>query len=163
MQVKITGTRFEFYLEGPISEKTPLYEYNIRNATEVHVDMEKVTFINSIGVRNWILWTCKLHEGIRFTLAKCPFVIVNQINTVHGFLPKTARIESFFAPYICECGAETTLLFQRGKEYEYPQNGEEGKVNFPKEIPCTKCSNKMEPDFLEKKIFGVLEKVIKES
>ncbi|WP_374079844.1 hypothetical protein [Bdellovibrio bacteriovorus] len=155
MQVKTTGTRFEFFLEGPISEKTGIYDYNIKNATEVVVDMEKVTFINSIGVKNWILWTNKVPTGCKIELTKCPFVIINQITMVHGFLPKSARVQSFFAPYICDCGAEANMLFRRGTEFEYAQNGEKEKFAAP-EVPCKKCSSKMEPDFIDKKIVGFL-------
>lgn len=156
MQVKTTGSKYEFFLEGPISEKTGLYDYVIKNATEVIVDLDKVTFINSIGVKNWISWTMKIPTGCKLQLTRCPFVIINQINMVHGFLPKTATVESFYAPYVCECGAEANLLFQRGKEYEYPQNGEKERLDIPQTVPCKKCGKDMEPDFIEKKISGFI-------
>ncbi|MGE5086744.1 MAG: hypothetical protein ACM3MG_10620, partial [Bacillota bacterium] len=97
MEVKVTGTKYELFLEGPISEKTSIYDYNLKNATEVVLDMQKVTFINSIGVKNWILWTMRVPETASMTLLNCPFVIVNQASMVNGFLPARARILSFYA------------------------------------------------------------------
>ncbi len=146
------STRYEFFITGPISEKNDIFDYPIKNLTEIIVDMEKMTFINSIGVKNWINWSSKISVACKMELVKCPFVVINQVNIVHGFLPKHARIQSFYAPYYCECGAELNLLSQRGKEYEYSQNGEPEKINFPEEIPCKKCSGKLTPDFLPEKI-----------
>lgn len=160
MIVKTSGSRLEFFLEGPISEKTALYEYNIKNATEIIVDMEKVTFINSIGVKNWINWTLKVPPGCKLELLKCPFVIINQVNMVHGFLPKAARVQSFYAPYVCDsCNNEMNYLFQKGKDYEYKNGAEKEWIKIPEELPCKKCGKTMEPDFIDKKIIGFLSEV----
>ncbi|WP_413560380.1 hypothetical protein [Bdellovibrio sp. HCB209] len=156
MDVKVQGSSYEMFLEGPISEKTALYDYNIKNATELILNLEKVTFINSIGVKNWINWTLKIPSQATITLIKCPFVIVNQVNIVHGFLPNRARVQSFFAPFICEsCSTEKIELLEQNKHYTYADFANPATVTLP-ELTCPKCSEIMAPDFMEKKVFSML-------
>lgn len=152
MQVNANGTSYQFIMEGAISEKSELYIYDIRDAKNIDVDMEKVTFINSIGVKNWIFWTAKIPSGCAVRLHKCPFVIISQVNMVLGFLPKGARIESFYAPYISDDGDEVTLPMLRGRDYEYGQSGQAPKVNFPLEYVDPKTKKVMEPDFVVEKV-----------
>lgn len=152
MEVKVNGRAMEFILEGPISEKTALYDYDIRAAQQIIVNMDKVTFINSIGVKNWILWTGKVPAQCSLELTHCPFVIVNQINMVLGFLPGKARVQSFYAPYISDSGTEMNVLFHRGKDYEYAQNGAPPKINIPESFINPKNQEAMEPDFILDKV-----------
>ncbi len=157
MITKVNGTRHELILEGPISEKTAIFDYNISQATEVDINMEKVTFINSIGVKNWINWAINLSPRCRVSLRKCPYVIVNQVNIVQGFLPHNAKIESFIAPYLCDqCGLEAHILTERGKDYEYATETHPKFARVMTNLPCTKCKGIMEPDFIVEKTFSFL-------
>lgn len=157
MEVKINGTRHELIMEGPISEKTTLYSHDMRGATEILINMEKVTFINSIGVKNWINWTMKIPSMCKVRLAKCPFVIINQANIVHGFLPKHCTIESFIAPFACtSCGHEKLIDLTVGQEYQYKTATEPKFLKLPEEILCNKCGDFMEADFLIEKSFMFL-------
>jgi len=157
MEVKVTGTKHELFLEGPISEKTTIYDYNLKNATEVVLDMQKVTFINSIGVKNWILWTMRVPDVASITLLNCPFVIVNQASMVQGFLPVRARIHSFYAPFVCpDCGAEHVEKLFMGKHYHYVGSEKGRSIELPI-INCPKCKAEMEADFIEAKTFAFLD------
>ena len=161
MQKKVNGNITEYIMEGPISEKTEIFDQQIPNAlgSEIKVNMDKVTFINSIGVKNWINWTMKIPRTVKFTLEKCPYVIINQVNMVHGFVPEHATIESFVAPFICNsCQFEKPLMATLGKEYSYAAPGVERQINLPEDMACPKCKAIMEPDFFEEKIFGFLTK-----
>lgn len=157
MQSKVNGSLHEITLEGPISEKTEIYDYDLSNASEILINMEKVTFINSIGVKNWITWVLKIPHRCKVRLEKCPFVITNQVNIVQGFLPRNSQIESFNAPYICDsCGQEKYFMLSLGKEYEYATATSPKAVNLPEEVSCSKCGDFMEPDFLVEKTFSFL-------
>lgn len=157
MEVKVTGTKHELSLVGPISEKTALYEHNLKNATEVVLNMEKVTFINSIGVKNWIIWTMSVPEKASITLLNCPFVIVSQASIVHGFLPVRARIQSFYAPFVCpDCGTEHVEKLIMGQHYHYVDSAKGRSVELPT-INCPKCKAEMEADFIEAKTFTFLD------
>lgn len=158
MQAKVTGTRHELILEGPISEKTTIFEHPVKTATEIVLDMEKVTFINSIGVKNWINWSLNLPLTCKVSILKCPYVIVNQVNIVEGFLPRNGKIESFVAPYLCEeCSFETNVMAIRGKDYDYATETSEKYIKLALEMPCPKCRAKMEPDFVVEKAFSFLD------
>lgn len=158
MKVNVNDRSFEFILEGPISEKTEIFEYDIRIAHEIKVDMEKVTFINSIGVKNWLQWAARIPNRATVTLYKCPFVIINQINMVQGFLPTGGRVQSFYAPYISNSGTEMTVLFERGREYDYAENGKPERIAFPETLVHPKNQEAMEPDFVISKVAQFLKK-----
>lgn len=152
MQTKVNGTKYEFYVEGSIGETNALFTYPLKAPTEVLVDMDKVTVINSIGVKNWINWCAKIAPEVKFELQKCPFVIMSQVNMVAGFLPPHARVNSFYALYSCGCRTEEKVLFERGKHFKYEENGVPSSYNFPSEAPCKKCGKMMEADFFPEKL-----------
>jgi hypothetical protein len=146
-------------LEGPISENTELFSLPIKSEPLVEVDMQKVTFINSIGVKNWITWTNKIPSQNTVELQFCPTVIANQASSVHGFLPKNFYIKSFYAPFLCpDCSKDTTQLLERGKHFEFATKADAEWVKLPEKIMCPKCKNEMEPDFVEKRMFAFLRK-----
>jgi hypothetical protein len=156
VKVKKTGTIYEITLEGQIGEACPLFNHDVRDATKIVIDGSKMTYINSIGVKNWILWTVRIPAKSPFLLEKLPLVMINQASTVKGFLPRHASIESFFAPYVCpDCNTEKVLLLTRGKDYQYASPGVKRMVNLPK-VECPKCKAAMEADFLEAKTFSFL-------
>ena len=157
MKVNKTDETIEFILEGAIGEGAPLFQQDVRNFKEVVMDMEQVTYINSVCVKAWIQWTGRIAPGAKFILRKLPLVMINQASTVVGFMPPHARIESFFAPFVCpDCNTETTMLFTRGKEYEYEEAGAEKRFDIP-EISCPKCKAAMEADFTPAKTFSFLD------
>lgn len=130
---------------GPMGETTPLFDLRVDNQTEVHLDLSKMTFITSVGVKNWIGWTMKMPASSRIVLCECPYVIINQINTVHGFLPAGSEVKSFHAPFACEkCGTEVSHRLELGKDYDYVPVGHRHLVP---ELPCPKCGEILEPDF----------------
>lgn len=130
---------------GPIGEHTPLFDLRVDPRTEVRLDLSKMSFITSIGVKNWISWVLKLPASSRLSLIDCPIVIINQINTVHGFLPKGSEVKSFHAPFVCEaCETETSFRLELGRHYDYVPVGQ--RQELP-EFPCPKCGEPLEPDF----------------
>lgn len=142
----------EFHLEGPISEKTEIFNHDLRKATSLTLNLQKVTFINSIGVKNWIIWMMSAPANCKIELHHCPFVIISQINMVQGFLPKTARVQSFYAPYVNEDGKELVKLLTRGVDYEYATDSTPAMKKFTEEFVDPKTNQKYEPDFIPDKI-----------
>ena len=156
MKVKKTGTVYEITLDGPVGEGSSLFNHDVRDASKIVIDGEKMTYINSIGVKNWILWTVRVPAKSPFILQKLPLVMINQASTVKGFLPRHARVESFYAPFVCpSCNLEKSVLFQLGQEYDYASAGQPRRVTLPKK-DCPKCKAEMEPDFIEGKTFTFL-------
>lgn len=157
MRVNVVGTTYEFYLEGPVSEKTEIFSYKINEAKEIIVDFDRLTFFNSIGVLNWTSWIVKIPFGVKLTLRNCPLLVMNQIHSVHGFIPKGTRIESIKAPFICgSCSSEKIVLLKIDADYDDPKTTSVPAARLPEKLKCAKCNHLMEPDFTERVMFSFL-------
>lgn len=88
-------------LSGQIDENADLAAFAARLTGDVVIDLEKVSFVNSMGVRRWTDMLALLQgNGVAVTLTRCSEAMLMQMNinvAVKGF----SRIESFFAPYTC--------------------------------------------------------------
>lgn len=75
------------------------------------LDLAGVTFINSLGVRDWIRMQSEATRGgVAIELRRVAEVIIHQLNMIIA-TRGTARVTSFFAPYACDgCGREDSLL-----------------------------------------------------
>ena len=160
MKVKKNGSEMEFVLDGAVGEGSPLFEQDIRTATRLVIDAEKMTYINSIGVKNWIMWTARIPRGCTFTLVNTPLVMVNQASTVVGFMPAGGVIATINAPHVCpDCNAEAMVPLEKDKHYVYATADHARELRLPA-VPCPKCKAQMEPDFLEAKVFAFLDRKV---
>ena len=75
------------------------------------VDLGGVTFINSLGVRDWIrMQHAAQQQRLAVELRRVAEPVVHQLNMIIA-TRGNARITSFFAPYACDsCGREDSLL-----------------------------------------------------
>lgn len=146
------------HLEGPIGETTPMFTLPLEGVQEIILDLGGVTYINSIGVKQWIIWTNKIPATCTVKIVNSPFVIASQASMVVGFVTKNMHFETLRLPYACEsCNFEETYLASRGKDFEYAQGGEAASIKIPEEMTCSKCkTGKLEPDFLNEKAFKFL-------
>ncbi|MGE0529336.1 MAG: hypothetical protein AB7P49_19960, partial [Bdellovibrionales bacterium] len=122
------------------------------------IDMSDVTYINSIGVKNWILWTLRIPKACDVKLINCPVVIVSQASMVHGFTTPRMTIESFRMPYACDtCGFEDMRFVSRGAHYEYATETHPKRITLPADLPCPKCGKgSFLPDVVLQKVFKFL-------
>ncbi|EQC45587.1 STAS domain-containing protein [Bacteriovorax sp. Seq25_V] len=120
----------EFLLQGQIDEDSTFEEILSSKKSTIIIDFNKVTLINSCGVREWINFL----EGVKdcsITYKNCPQVVIEQINMVHGFILPNTSIESFYAPYYSEKADDVlkVLLLSSqvvdGKAPKIEQDGEE--------------------------------------
>ena len=102
----------QLVLGGSIDETSALNELLTR-ATNGHLalDLGAITFINSLGVRDWIRMQSEATKaGLRIELRRVSEVIIHQLNMIIA-TRGTSRVISFFAPYACDaCGREESLL-----------------------------------------------------
>ena len=99
-------------LSGAIDENARLTELvPASRGGHLVLDLAGVTFINSLGVRDWIRMQQGLTErGVQVTLRAVAEPLVQQLNMIIA-ARGTAQVASFFAPYACDgCGREDTLL-----------------------------------------------------
>jgi anti-anti-sigma regulatory factor len=102
----------ELLLSGAIDETAGLMELLGRaQGGRLVLDLAGVTFINSLGVRDWIrMQAAATQAGVQMELRRVAEVIIHQLNMIIA-TRGTARVTSFFAPYACDkCGREESLL-----------------------------------------------------
>jgi predicted RNA-binding Zn-ribbon protein involved in translation (DUF1610 family) len=75
------------------------------------IDLAEVTYINSLGVRDWVSFLRRLAgNGVEVTFDRCADVMVLQMNMITDARGK-ATVRSFFAPFACDgCGWEGASL-----------------------------------------------------
>jgi anti-anti-sigma regulatory factor len=99
-------------LAGSIDESAALHELVARAQNrKLVLDLGGVTFINSLGVRDWIRMQAAAQKaGLDVELRRVAEPLVHQLNMIIA-TRGNARVTSFFAPYACDaCGREESLL-----------------------------------------------------
>jgi hypothetical protein len=147
---KQDGGKCILEVTGNIDEDANFQPTDIGGANEVVLDLDKVTAINSVGIREWIKWVKTMPAGSKLSVRKCPKIIVDQINMVAGFLPPGTTIESFYVPYYADAsGEEKMVLFNNGAEFKG------GEIFAPAEVKDG-SGEPMEMDVIEAKYFKFL-------
>jgi hypothetical protein len=114
---KTEGQNLVLTFEGTIDEDMQFPAIVLKGQEKIVIDLHSVKAINSVGIREWLNWIRPLAEQLPIELIRCPKAIVFQFNMVEGFLPKQAKVSSFYVPFYCEkCDREDNVLFNVGTE-----------------------------------------------
>jgi anti-anti-sigma regulatory factor len=99
-------------LGGSIDE-TSILDQLLQHATggQLVLDLAAVTFINSLGVRDWIRMQAQAQkQGIAIELRRVCEQLVQQLNMILA-TRAASTVTSFYAPYACDaCGREESLV-----------------------------------------------------
>ncbi|MEI7973693.1 MAG: hypothetical protein WCH11_04930 [Bdellovibrio sp.] len=137
-------------LEGHFDEQASLPTLDPLLHPKIEMNFEKITLINSVGVRSWIKWVSDKQGKSKISYTHCPKIIVDQMNMVSA-LSKSGQVESFYVPYFCEASSTSVqFLFRRGKEFD------EKTLRFPTQVPCPNGDSMAEIDVIEKTYFKFL-------
>ena len=90
-----------------------------------------------------------LSHADQLIFKECSLAVIDQINMVPTSLGKGV-IESFYAPYYCECGTEENKLINVEEHLKKISNAEAPEFN------CNVCDELMEFDALEESYFNFL-------
>ncbi len=100
-------------LSGRLDERARLPEVaaSIPDGTALAIDLADVAYINSLGVRDWVVFLRRLGERrVTVALERCAEVMILQMNMING-ARGAATVVSFHAPFACEtCGWEGPQL-----------------------------------------------------
>ena len=97
---------------GAIDEAAALPDLLARaQAGRLILDLAGVTFINSLGVRDWIrMQAAAQRASIAIELRRVAEPLVHQLNMIIA-TRGASRVASFYAPYACDaCGREDSML-----------------------------------------------------
>ena len=149
IELQIVEEKANIILEGIIDEDSDFEKVKGLNQSEYIFDFEKITSINSCGIRDWIKFLDELPEDVQILYKNCPQIIIEQMNMVHGFIRKGARIESLYCPYYCEdCDTESKIHVETKN-----LNG----AMAPAGVKCPNCgSENMEFDAIEEQYFNFM-------
>lgn len=114
-------------------------------AGEVVIDTAGITFVNSIGMREWVRLLRALRDRGTVTLEAVSDVLITQMNLFAEFRGNL-RIVSFHASYLCPaCGYEASRLVDAILHAEVIRQLQ------PPPLPCPECHAAMElGDFPER-------------
>lgn len=99
-------------ISGAIDEAAGLPQLVERAAAgRLVLDLAGVTYINSLGVRDWLrMQSAAQRAGVALELRRVAEPLVHQLNMIVA-TRGASRVTSFFAPYACDgCGREDSLL-----------------------------------------------------
>jgi anti-anti-sigma regulatory factor len=141
-----------FALAGAIDETAALDELLARaRAGRLALDLAAVTFINSLGVRDWIrMQAAAQRTGVAVELRRVSEPLVHQLNMIVA-TRGAAVITSFFAPYACDaCGREESLLI------DAIANRERLSRLDPPPMECPECAAQMAFNDFPERYFSFL-------
>jgi len=144
LDVRIHGARVA--LSGRLDDACQLGELAAQlPAGDVALDTAGITFVNSIGMREWVRLIRALRDRGSVTLEAVADVLMVQMNLLSEFRGAT-RITSFHAGYVCPaCGLEASLRVDAIANAEALR-----RLEAPK-LPCPECGAAMElADFPER-------------
>jgi anti-anti-sigma regulatory factor len=103
-----------FVIGGSIDERAqlaPLVQW--AKDGKLTLDLGAVTFINSLGVREWVrLQTTARDANVKLELRRVAEVMIHQLNVVPA-ARAASEVKSFFATYVCEdCSEEQPELLE---------------------------------------------------
>jgi hypothetical protein len=117
--------------------------------SHLEIDFEDLSFINSCGIREWFNWGKTFSTIKHITFLKCPNILVDQFNLIHGMLEGTNEISSVYIPYYCDpCDALHSELVQLDENFDFKTIANERK--------CKKCGKAAELDIIPDKYFNFL-------
>ena len=144
LDAEISGARL--VLAGRIDDSAGALADLVRQlpAGDVVIDTSGVTFVNSVGMREWMRAIRALRERGTVTFEAVADVLITQMNLIPEFTG--VQIASFHAQYLCPaCGNEATPLI------DVATHGAGLRAMKAPKMPCPECGAAMDlGDFPER-------------
>lgn len=148
LAIEITQTDNEvvYRFVGDVDEHFRQKDVPRIRKSQITFVLEDINNFNSCGIREWIYLIRDISELGTLTFTKCSVTMIDQINMVPDSLGK-GHVESFFAPYYCQCGGEVNRLIDVRDHADTLQSKQ------APEFACEKCNKVLEFDALEESYF----------
>jgi predicted RNA-binding Zn-ribbon protein involved in translation (DUF1610 family) len=140
--VRIDGARV--FIGGRIDDASSFEAVKLP-AGAVTIDTSDVTFVNSVGMREWIRLLRALRAQGPVTLERVADVLMTQMNMIRE-LAGSVQISSFHAQYVCpSCGHECAPVV------DAIANADALRAMKAPKLPCPECGAAMDlGDFPER-------------
>lgn len=137
--------------KGDVTGAEQLPVPNVEGAEKVIIDLDKAAYINSSGVRNWMVWAIavgKLAREVTVELHKIRPVFVRTQRAIRDFMPMGSKVVSAYVPYFCEaCRENHEVIYNSGQDFG-PHIAEAQLAEKIEYSTCPKCQGTMEIDEL---------------
>jgi hypothetical protein len=146
------GAVTRLLLAGPIDEEARSVLMPAAEAVgkSCVLDMQGVTHLNSVGIRDWALFLKVLRLGRTVAYDRCTDEVVRTMGMVTSFrsgLP----VRSFYRAYGCDhCGHEQMELYVEGKDYAA------GTLPPARAAACASCGRETEAFVPDQEFFQFL-------
>jgi DNA-binding response OmpR family regulator len=142
--------RTQVVFQGDLTEVAEFEDLADRLSGIVEFDLGGVRYLNSAGVRKWVLFLEKLASVSAYTFVRCSTAFVMQASMVQRLLGN-GRIDSFWAPYICQaCEREDQRLLHVSSPTSIQQMAEA-------QFRCSSCGGPLVLDEVPERVFAFLE------
>jgi hypothetical protein len=148
LQIEITETSSEvtYKFVGDVDENFRHEDVPLVKKSVINFELAHINNFNSCGIREWIYLVKKISALGNLVFKECSVTMIDQINMVPDSLG-SGYIQSFHAPYYCECGGEVNRLIKVNEAQESLSS------RTAPELMCEKCGNPLEFDALEESYF----------
>lgn len=146
IEIKQTANEVVYRFVGDVDEHFRQKEVPRLKKANITFVLEEINNFNSCGIREWIYLIRDIGELGALKFTKCSVTMIDQINMVPDSLGK-GHVESFFAPYYCQCGGEVNRLVVVAQNLDLLQS------KHAPEFKCEKCGKDLEFDALEESYF----------
>jgi CheY-like chemotaxis protein len=142
--------RTQVVFQGDLTEVAEFEDLADRLSGLVEFDLGGVRYLNSAGVRKWVLFLEKLVNTTAYTFVRCSTAFVMQASMVSRLLGD-GRIDSFWAPYVCQsCEREDQRLLHVSSPTSIQQMAEA-------QFRCSTCGGPLVLDEVPERVFAFLE------
>ena len=151
LEIKIEETKDEaiYTFTGDMNESFDNTKVPRLIKSKITLFLKDLNTFNSVGIREWIKLISDLSHADQLIFKECSLAVIAQVNMVPTSLGK-GEIESFYAPYYCECGTEENKLINVEDHLKSISNAQAPEFN------CNVCDDLMEFDALEESYFQFL-------
>ena len=125
-------------LWGNIDDQAELPDkLDLNQIKVVKFDFGGVLFINSVGIAKWISYmgSFEANSNLKIEFYNCPKVIIDQVNSILGFLPKNGEVVSFHLPIFCTQCKDTFHITKESNNFD------PSSIDLSKEVTEKKCEN----------------------
>jgi hypothetical protein len=111
---------------------------SLKGVKAIVFDFDRVSLVTSFGIREWVRFLKLLPDEAYYCFARCPAMVVAQLNTIAGFAGR-GEVVSIYLPYVCpRCGDRSELLLDLSRE-------KQGPLRYPR-VTCARCEVESELD-----------------
>jgi hypothetical protein len=126
-------------LSGAITDEAEFPTVSLGDGKNLVVQMQNVNYINSSGIKMWILWVGSLVKqfgAAALSFDRLPDLFIRQALMIRAMLPDGVNINSFSIPYLCDnCDAESNVWFIKGQNWDTTLEADQ----ILEKIDVTKC------------------------